>query len=158
MYAPEFTLSLRESCPSYPSIPLTVVIPAETYKNKVLSTYSLLKYSGAFGPGFVGGTCPCISARPGIRYLSVPSMTMALAGSVISLEGTTSTIRSPSMITVWSIKTCSLSIGITFTLVNTVNDSREDVSPVQPIKNRLRTKVVIVFMMLMLSLNFEDRM
>src|SRR5687768_4207517 len=90
-------------------MPRTVVTPAATYRNSTLSMSS----RGCVG----GGMWPCISARPGIRYLRWPSTCTAPSGARVVFAGPTAVMRSPVTITVWLGTTLMLSIGTTVTLV-----------------------------------------
>ena len=81
-------------------MPLTVVIPAAVYKNSVFSTYSIFIYRGAFEGGSVGGTCPCISANPGIRNLPEPSIIVASLSNSTFSDGAIREISSPLITTV----------------------------------------------------------
>jgi hypothetical protein len=101
-------------------MPLTVVIPAAVYKNKVFSTYSMFIYLGALDGGSVGGTCPCISAKPGIRNLPVPSIKVASESNSRPSEGDIMEMFLPFITTVWFLITLLSVIGMTETFVKAI--------------------------------------
>jgi hypothetical protein len=59
----------------------------------------------------------CMSARPGISHLFVPSIVLVPAGTSSDATGATAMIRSPRTTTVWCASTPSRDIGTTETLV-----------------------------------------
>jgi hypothetical protein len=93
-------------------MPLTVVTPFATYRNRMCSTSSR-EESGA-------GKCPCISANPGMRYFPADSIFVAPVGIWILPDGPMLPIRPSRMMTVWRSRTRLRSIGITLTSSNTM--------------------------------------
>src|SRR5688572_28402711 len=91
-------------------MPRTVVTPPATYRNSTASRNS----RGAVG----GGMCPCISARPGIRYLPRPSTRVAPSGTGVDFAGPTAVMRSPVTTTVWPGSWASFVMGTTVTFSN----------------------------------------
>src|SRR6186713_1416499 len=87
-----------------------------------------------------GGTCACISARPGIKYFPLASITRAfllyltLPDSPIAVMIPFTTTRS------WFFITFSSFIGITFTLVKTISWLGDCAEQVSTVNNNVKMK------------------